>query len=398
MQSIPSLDSVLESKGIEYVPFDPERAHRIYTQILPSLTLPERIIHIIGTNGKGSTGRFIAMGLEQNNKSVLHFSSPHIFEFRERFYTQGSEITTQRLEEAHRVLWCIESVREASYFEYATFLALYLSQGCEYLVLEAGLGGEFDSTNVCESDLSVFTSIGFDHQDMLGESLEEIASTKLRAMGRYAILAKQTYGQVVSLAKSIALQKHAVLECLKDRRLECQECKLSEQMEQYIRRYNLPEFLGENLYTALKVLAHYGMSFDFENLGALSLRGRAEHLSEHIILDVGHNFDGAKALHAMLSGKKVNLVYNAYEQKDIEAVLNELAPIIKKVLILNVENPRICSRQRLECILNKLCIPYDTFDITHFVITEYSLVFGSFSVVCEFLSQYNKHYNIFKEV
>lgn len=394
---IPSLDSVLASKGMEYAPFDPERAHRIYAQ-MPSLTLPKHIIQIIGTNGKGSTGRFIAMGLEQNNKSVLHFSSPHIFEFRERFYTQGSEIALGRLEEAHRALWCIESVREASYFEYATFLALYLSQGCEYLVLEAGLGGEFDSTNVCGAELSVFTSIGFDHQDMLGDSLEEIASTKLRAMSGYAILAIQPYAQVVSLAKNIALQKRAVLECLQDRRLECREYELGEQMERYMRRYALPEFLGENLYTALKVLAHYGMSFDFENLGALSLRGRAEHLSEHIMLDVGHNLDGARALRAMLSGKKVNLVYNAYEQKDIEAVLNELSPIIKKVLILNVENPRICSRERLECTLNKLCIPYDTFDIARFAVTEYSLVFGSFSVVCEFLSQYNKHYNIFKEV
>lgn len=395
MQSIPSLDSVLESKGVEYAPFDPGRAHRIYAQILPLLTLPKHIIHIIGTNGKGSTGRFIAMGLEQNNKSVLHFSSPHIFEFRERFYTQGSEIALGRLEEAHRALWRIESVREASYFEYATFLALYLSQGCEYLVLEAGLGGEFDSTNVCEADLSVFTSIGFDHQDMLGESLEEIASTKLRAMSKNAILAKQPYAQVVSLAKSIALQKLAVLECLQDEELENLEHGLSGKMEQYKRRHHLPEFLGENLYTALKVLAHYGMSFDFENLGALSLRGRAEHLNKHIMLDVGHNLDGARALRATLSGKKVNLVYNAYEQKDIEAVLNELSPIIKKVLILKVENPRICSRQHLEYILNKLCIPYDTFDITRFAITEYSLVFGSFSVACEFLNQYNKHYNVF---
>lgn len=160
MNPIPSLHEVLESKGIEYAPFDPDRAKRIYAQILPHITLPSRIIHIIGTNGKGSTGRFIAMGLEQNQKSVLHFSSPHLFDFKERFYTQGGDIEDSRLEEAHIALWQIESVRESSYFEYATFLALYVSQGCEYLVLEAGLGGEFDSTSVCQypySRMYIFT-------------------------------------------------------------------------------------------------------------------------------------------------------------------------------------------------------------------------------------------------
>lgn len=391
MNPIPSLHEVLESKGIEYAPFDPDRAKRIYAQILPHITLPSRIIHIIGTNGKGSTGRFIAMGLEQNQKSVLHFSSPHLFDFKERFYTQGGDIEDSRLEEAHIALWQIESVRESSYFEYATFLALYVSQGCEYLVLEAGLGGEFDSTSVCQAHLSVFTSIGYDHQEMLGESLEMIASTKLRAMRGRAILAKQPYAEVVVLAKAIATQKGVVLDCWESGSI-CEGEKML--VERYLDRYDKPFFLGENIHTAIRVLAEYGMKFDFSSLPPLSLRGRGERLSDHITLDVGHNLDGARVLKTMFSGKKVNLVYNAYDQKDVKAILSELLPIIKRVFILSVENPRICPRARIECVLRDLSIPYDSFDVLCLDSKEPFLVFGSFSVVCEFLRQYDKYHKL----
>ncbi len=98
-------------------------------------------------------------------------------------------------------------MREASYFEYATFLALVLGMEYEYLVLEAGVGGEFDSTSVVLANVSVFTLIGLDHQEMLGENIEQIAKTKLKAMSGYTILARQNYRQVERIALEIALQK-----------------------------------------------------------------------------------------------------------------------------------------------------------------------------------------------
>ena len=214
-----SLNEVLLSKGAEYAPFDTSRAKRIYDSIVPIFGFDKcfgtrcKVIHIIGTNGKGSTGRFIAMGLEQQKKSVLHFTSPHLFEFNERFFVSNGEfqgdIPRDRLESIHQKLWAIESVREASYFEYATFLALVLGMEYEYLVLEAGVGGEFDSTSVIKANVSVFTLIGLDHQEMLGEHIEQIATTKLRAMSEYAILARQNHKEVEQIAREIALQKGA---------------------------------------------------------------------------------------------------------------------------------------------------------------------------------------------
>lgn len=391
-----SLNEVLLSKGAEYAPFDTSRAKRIYDSIVPIFGFDKcfgtrcKVIHIIGTNGKGSTGRFIAMGLEQQKKSVLHFTSPHLFEFNERFFVSDGwfqgDIPHDRLEQIHQKLWAIESVREASYFEYATFLALVLGMEYEYLVLEAGVGGEFDSTSVIKANVSVFTLIGLDHQEMLGEHIEQIATTKLRAMSEYAILARQNHKEVEQIAREIALQKGA--KCVLWEGLEEILGGQKEAFYQYAKRYKLPLFLQENLSTAMRVMAFFGMEFDFLRLGRLSLRGRCEILAKNIVLDVGHNIDGARALRAFLGKKKLNLVYNSYIEKDIEAILRELLPNIKKVLILSVENSRICPKERLIKTLEALQVAFMDFDMAMMSESEEYLVFGSFSVAQEFLRQY----------
>ena len=391
-----SLNEVLLSKGAEYAPFDTSRAKRIYDSIVPIFGFDKcfgtrcKVIHIIGTNGKGSTGRFITMGLSQQGKRVLHFSSPHLFEFNERFFVSDGEfqgdIPRDRLESIHQKLWAIESVREASYFEYATFLALVLGMEYEYLVLEAGVGGEFDSTSVIKANVSVFTLIGLDHQEMLGEHIEQIATTKLRAMSEYAILARQNHKEVEQIAREIALQKGA--KCVLWEGLEEILGGQKEAFYQYAKRYKLPLFLQENLSTAMRVMAFFGMEFDFLRLGRLSLRGRCEILAKNIVLDVGHNIDGARALRAFLGKKKLNLVYNSYIEKDIEAILRELLPNIKKVLIFSVENSRICPKERLIKTLEALQVAFMDFDMAMMSESEEYLVFGSFSVAQEFLRQY----------
>ncbi|CAM2732453.1 Mur ligase family protein [Helicobacter hepaticus] len=395
------LSQVLQSKGTEYAPFDPTRAHKIYASIASKCGFREhfgtkcKVIHIIGTNGKGSTGRFITMGLEQQGKSVLHFSSPHLFRFNERYYISNNsykgEVDDIALETAHQFLWRMESVHKASYFEYATFLALVLAKECEYLVLESGVGGEFDSTHILKADVSVFTLIGLDHQEMLGNTLREIALTKLRAMDTRAIIARQNEREVENLALKIAKQKG--IECDLWQELDTDEAFKDEKdsFKDYAHTYHLPRFLCDNLHNAMRTLAVFGMKFDFKNLGALTLRGRCEVLAPHIVLDVGHNFDGARVLKEQFIGKQVNLVYNSYVEKDIEAILRELLPIIKKVLIISVENYRICPRGKLIDVLIKLGIAYEDFNVHILSHNESYLVFGSFSVVQKFLQEYQEY-------
>lgn len=456
-----NLNEVLAAKGAEYAPFDPARAPRIFRALESyfgkNLGARCHIIHILGTNGKGSSGRFITMGLEQNKRRVLHFSSPHLLRFNERYYRDGRELDDSELEAAHRALWACEAVREASYFEYASFLALYLARECEFFICEAGLGGEYDSTSVFAPCLSLYTRIGLDHQDMLGESLESIARTKLRAMSKRAIIARQGSALVENIARDIAAQKGARLwlyedsltppqgfligdsiqstqgaqsvdshilesqgareaQSLESRANSAPQAKTEQKSNQAAHHTEsrahtqntdapandsaaylatLPPFLRDNIENARRVLECFGLAFDFSSLGWLNLRGRCERLASNLIIDVGHNLCGAHALRDFITESRphtrMNLIYNSYADKDIEAILSELLPIIKEVLIISVENSRICPRQRLVAICERLNIAYKDFDIRAMSEAEEYVVFGSFSVVERFLHLYQTH-------
>ena len=399
----------LESKGQEYAPFDPRRAHRIYAKLAPKLHIENlKVIHLVGTNGKGSTGRFIALGLMQQGYKVLHFSSPHLWHFRERFFTHTGEVCDQTLQQAHEFLQQQDFVNEASYFEYATFLALYIAQGYDFLVLEAGLGGEFDSTSVIVSDLSVFTPIGFDHKDFLGTSIESIAGTKLRVMGKNVIMAPQHYPQCVSIAYEIAKDYHArifALECIKFQTQYnvqyekfCLTFGLQNTLDSsfwqgyadYVSRYHLAEFLAQNLLVASFALQFFGIKIDFLTLPALNLHGRCEWLAPHIVLDVGHNQECARALKSVIEQnfkqRRVILVYNTYSDKEVHCILELLKPHIQELWIFPLtHNPRVIVRDVLVAILEDLGIAYRDFVFEDMTDSKEYVVFGSFSVVAGFL-------------
>ncbi len=203
------VESYMNQKGVEYRTIDKSRSRRIYERLKAHIALPKRTIQVLGTNGKGSTGRFLALMLMQNGASVLHFTSPHIFSFSERFYKNGAIVGDGELLEAHNFLQGFDFMAECSYFEYATFLACVLAQGVDYLILEAGVGGELDSTSVIPRELCVFSVIDYDHTEILGESIEEIATTKLNAVFYpnkvpKMVLGVQKYEIVEKIAKEIA--------------------------------------------------------------------------------------------------------------------------------------------------------------------------------------------------
>lgn len=367
----------LDQKGQEYAPFDPKRVLIIYASLKKYLSLSCYKIHILGTNGKGSTGRYLALGLIQNNASVLHFSSPHILDFRERYYKNGDNISQESLEQAHCFLQQFDFIQDCSYFEYATFLALVLAKDVDYLILEAGLGGEYDSTNCIECDLSIFTMIGKDHQEFLGKDIRDIASTKLRAMTQINFLALQRYSEVSEIAMQIAKQKRVALFKIE----QWHKKKYSDILN------TLPEnYLRDNLLNALIVLDFLKKQLP-QKAYKLDLRGRFEILSPCITLDVGHNIDGAIEVKKALKNQKINLIYNAYKDKDIREILTILKPNIQKIYILDVKHPRIIDKNLLCVILESLQIEYEDFKAID--MQKQYLVFGSFSVIEEFLKRYD---------
>jgi dihydrofolate synthase / folylpolyglutamate synthase len=137
-----------------------------------------RFIHVAGTNGKGSTCAFIASFLQQAGYRVGSFTSPHLVDFRERIRING-----QAIHETEVIQFCNqvrETALDLSFFEITLAMALvhFKRESCDYVVLETGMGGRLDATNVVTPLLAVITNIGLDHQAFLGDSLAEIAGEK----------------------------------------------------------------------------------------------------------------------------------------------------------------------------------------------------------------------------
>ncbi|WQZ90304.1 bifunctional folylpolyglutamate synthase/dihydrofolate synthase [Helicobacter pylori] len=384
--SLNGLKAFLETKPKEYHKFDPSRFIQVYKDFKNAFfEIQAKVIHVVGTNGKGSTGRFLTLLLADQNFKVLHFTSPHVFEFRERFFLNGSVVEESVLENAHQQLQSHAFSNACSYFEYATLLAVMLAKDCDYLVLEAGLGGEFDSTNALEKTLSVFTPIDYDHKEFLGDSLESIATTKLKAMGPLNIIAPQQE-LVLNAAQKIAKEKHAQLIVVQN--------EISKGVKDYIERYHLARFLAMNLEVALKAfetLLPCNKQEVLKNLKPLNLIGRCELLSPNILIDVGHNPHSAKALKEEIKrvfNTPIVLIYNCYQDKDACGVLEILKPVVKKVLILELHEERVIKLEKLKGILETLGLEHALFEDLEE--NENYLVYGSFLVANAFYGRYQK--------
>ncbi|MCW8821169.1 MAG: Mur ligase family protein [Sulfurovum sp.] len=378
---IPDFNIFLDDKPLYYKEIDHERVHIAYGMLKPYIR-QSRTVHIIGTNGKGSTGRMIAHLAHKSGLIVGHFSSPHILKFNERIWLNGSDSSDEVLDAAHQKLFTIlgaEMSKSLSYFEYTTLLAFVVFEKCDLMVLEAGLGGEFDATNVCDKALSVITPIGIDHQAFLGESIEEIAGTKIRSIQDQVLLAPQMYDEVREVARNIADEKGAKLYLTKVSSQRMTELKVIAQERSW------GNYLIDNASVALQALDILEISYDVNDLLSLELFGRFYRLTENIRVDVGHNPLAAKAIEKALDDKVV-LIYNSLDDKDYEAVLEILKPKVKRVEIIPIHSQRATTLSEIEKALKKVGIDYGYFE-NRMDKDEQYLVFGSFYVVEEFLKQ-----------
>jgi len=376
----PPLAEFLDTKPLFYTQFDPNRIKDAFRLIQNHIKNPPRI-QIIGTNGKGSTGRALAYLAHKAGLNVGHFTSPHIFDFKERFWINNRFATNKELEEAHKKLFSLlgeEVAKSLTYFEYQALLCGFVFEELDLAVIEAGLGGEHDATSVFSYDITIFTPIAFDHSDFLGNSLEEIATTKLKAMQKKAILSKQPFSKVVGIASKIAKQKDIPLVPFNQKRYT--------QIEKIVTK-PYPNYLLENFTTATQALDELNITYSLKDLNTLNLFGRFYKILPNVTIDVGHNPLAAKAIAKALD-KKITLIFNILSDKDAKEVLEILKPKIKKVEILPFKNERVMKQEELEKLLEELKIPFSIFDGKIQENEEY-LVFGSFYTVSEFLKQIN---------
>ncbi len=374
-----NLEEFLKYKTLYYDKIDFTIVRSSWNKLSTKINLPF-VIHIVGTNGKGSTGRFLAHYLHKKDFKVLHYSSPHILKFNERIWINGSDVSDENLEIAHKFLqelFEIELLEKLTYFEYTTLLAFYLSKDFDYLVLEAGLGGEFDATNVVENNISLITTIGLDHQSFLGNTVEEIASTKMRSVDNKMLIGYQAFPEVLETA-------YKVKEQIKQQRNKDIKIIEVKEFDKYELNPKFATFLKRNLHLVIACLNELKIPLDLKLFDDTPLFGRCQKVLKNVTVDVGHNPLAALVLANEFKNKKVNLIYNSYKDKDYETVLKILKPIIKTITIIELEDKRIVEKEELEKLIKQLELANNkTIKIEE---NEEYLVFGSFLVVEKFLT------------
>lgn len=315
---------------------------------------PQQIpsIHIAGTNGKGSTAAYCTSLLKEKGVKVGLFTSPHIYDFSERIRVNGLPINQRAVIDFCQHFQQLNSTIDASFFEltFAMALAHFQTENCDYIVIETGLGGRLDATNVLKPKVSIITNIALDHQDLLGDTIEKIAFEKA------GIIKQQTpivIGEKVQVSQKIFLEKASLLNA---------PISFSEDTQFEISRLPLLGYQKHNFNTALLALHKIGFEFSFEQqLSALSnLRkntgffGRLDifQLEQKIIIDVSHNPAGITATLPIIKSEclgQLYILYGASQDKDASEILT-LFPNQAKVAACVFSNPRSKNRHEWQAL------------------------------------------------
>ena len=313
----------------------------------PHTLLPA--VHIAGTNGKGSTSHLIAAALQAQGYRVGLFTSPHLVDFRERIRISGEMIPEEevvRFVAANRAF--LDEIRP-SFFETTMALAFwyFAEQKVDIAVIEVGLGGRLDSTNILTPLLSVITNIGIDHTEFLGNTLAEIAAEKAGIIKQHTPC---VIGETHPETQAVFLNRARECDILGDG-LETTNCRLwfADQCG-FMRKRRLKEAPNcqlkgiyqdknqQTAFVALQVLRNIcgialskdAIAHGFAQVSTLTgLRGRWEVLSQQplTICDTGHNTGGIKYIVEQLSNisyNRLHMVIGMVNDKDIRGVLSML--------------------------------------------------------------------------
>lgn len=313
-----------------------------------------KTIHIAGTNGKGSCAHTIAAILQHTGLKVGLYTSPHLVDFRERIRINGEMMPQQY------VIDFVEEERSffeplhPSFFELTTALAFkyFAEQHVDVAVIEVGLGGRLDCTNIISPILSVITNISFDHTQFLGNTLAQIASEKAGIIKhKVPVIIGECNTETRSVFEHKAHEVEAPILFAEDNK-EVLSSEFSDLYGYKLRHYTTRSFgdiygelTGEcqikNANTILCALhslskifsvTHEDITYAFEHVCEMTgLRGRWQILQEHptIICDTGHNTGGWQYLAHQLaqiatSGNKLHIVFGMASDKDIERVMSTL--------------------------------------------------------------------------
>jgi len=349
-----------------------------------------KIIHVAGTKGKGSVSAFCASVLRAEGYVTGLYTSPHMVEFTERICVNGHQIPKKALVEAVEMIKPItQKVPEITTFELTTALAFHYfsQQKVDYAVFEVGLGGRLDATNIVDPLVSVITSISYDHVQILGNTLSEIAGEKggIIKPDKPVVVSPQKEEARLKLENIARERNSPMIQVGRDYLFAADAHSLDGQtflvwtpeeqpmVDEFIEsagraiwsplRFQIP-LLGfhqvENAataYAALQTAEKFGLSLSQkayqDGFSYVSWPGRMEILRRHppVVIDSAHNRYSAlrlrQAMDDYFPGLPILLVFGASEDKDIEGMFQELLPRVQRVITTQSIHPRAIDAGKL---------------------------------------------------
>lgn len=393
-------------------------------ELLRRLGNPEKgrkIVHIAGTNGKGSVLAFLSTVLTESGYRVGRYISPTLFSYRERIQVDGEYIEKEplarlvtRIREASEAM-DRDGLRTPTAFEIETALGLlyFAEKKCDIVVLETGMGGRDDATNaIAEVMMEIFASISLDHLGVLGNDLTEIAECKADIIRKNSlVISAFQKEEAAEVLKRTAAERNAKLITvdpgqISDVKYGYEEQSFSYGAEKNIRIHLAGAYQIENAalaWEAVQGLRSLGFRISDEafrrGMEKTVWRGRFTciHKEPLVIMDGAHNEDAAKKLAASIEtyfpGRKISYIMGVFKDKEYEKVIRITAPYAAKVTAVETPgNPRALPKEELKKVWETFGVPVTTADtiaeavkenITSAEKEEIILVFGSLSFLGE---------------
>ena len=277
-----------------------------------------KTIHIAGTNGKGTVSNYLTNIYQQNGYKVGTFTSPHLIDFRERITINGKWIPKEDIVDFYDGYKNDFSQLSPSFFEWSTALALHYfhKENTDINIIETGLGGRLDSTNVIQPLLSIITTIGLDHKEFLGNDIKNIAKEKAGIIKeKTPVLLGPDIKETLPVFEKISQEKEAPLH----------QTKAS-----LIQQPTLPTYLLQNWRTAREASSTLATVFpvriEDDPRKYLTIRGRWQVVQDKpkIVLDVGHNEQGVRAIVNQLdkeSYDQLHIMLGFSAEKEMDKIL-----------------------------------------------------------------------------
>ncbi|MDR1138379.1 MAG: bifunctional folylpolyglutamate synthase/dihydrofolate synthase [Clostridiales bacterium] len=354
-----------------------QRMERLLS-LLGNPHLGQRYVHVAGTNGKGSTCKYIESILTKAGCRVGVFTSPYLVKINENIRCNGRDISDFDFAESMTMIaQALDKDTQLkstiSRFEIVTALGLlYYKDKCDVVVLEVGLGGLYDSTNVINSPIMcVITKIGLDHTEYLGNTIQSIALEKSGIIKPNAtvVVAKQQYDEVIDIVRSVAHSKNAQVVYVGDNSVvvhedETFDCANIANISKSLKGIHQIDNAATAVTVGLQLSDMFGITQSdiVQGIADTYWPCRLEQVSSNpiIYIDGAHNIDGATALVDYLiyqhQGVKFKFVFGMLRDKDWQAIVQLIRPIVDIVYTVTPDNPRALQAAELAEFLQSVGI------------------------------------------